>query len=203
MSPVERALRRLRTDLGELDRRWALVGGLAVSARAEPRTTRDVDAAVATEGDADAESLLFGLQNAGYRVVTLVEQRAAGRLATARLLHREVELSSVYIDLLFASSGIEPDIVAVAEDLEVLPQLSVSVAKIGHLIALKVLARDDRRRPQDADDIRALLLEATDRDRDDARRAVALIETRGFHRERPLSALLEQAFDDPHHGTSP
>jgi hypothetical protein len=36
----------------------------------------------------------------------------------------------------------------------------VPVARIGHLMALKVLARDDRRRPQDFDDLRALRREA-------------------------------------------
>ena len=36
------------------------------------------------------------------------------------------------------------------------------VATRAHLIALKVLARDDRNRPQDWDDLRALLRDATD-----------------------------------------
>jgi hypothetical protein len=59
-------------------------------------------------------------------------------------------------DLLFASSGIEPEIVAAAEELLVLPDLTQSVATVGHLLAMKLLARDDRHRPADADDLAAL-----------------------------------------------
>jgi len=43
---IEAALRRIAVDLDARGRHWALVGGLAVSARAEPRTTRDVDVVV-------------------------------------------------------------------------------------------------------------------------------------------------------------
>jgi hypothetical protein len=86
----------------------------------------------------------------------MVEQEAVGRLATARL-RRSSEPASPVIDLLFASSGIEPEVVAEADAIELLPQLRVRVATTGHLIALKVLARDDVTRPQDAGDLRALL----------------------------------------------
>jgi hypothetical protein len=53
------------------------------------------------------------------------------------------------IDLLFASSGIESEVVGDAEPLELLPGLRIGVARTGHLTALKVLARDDVNRPQD------------------------------------------------------
>ncbi len=42
---------RLQGDLKAIGASWALVGGLAVSARAEPRTTRDIDVAVAVGDD--------------------------------------------------------------------------------------------------------------------------------------------------------
>lgn len=58
------------------------------------------------------------------------------------------------LDVLFASSGIESEVVGSAELLEVLPGLTVPVARIGHLIALKVLSRDDRDRHQDIADLR-------------------------------------------------
>jgi hypothetical protein len=51
----------------------------------------------------------------------------------------------VFIDLLFGSSGIEDQVVALAGPLEVLPGFVVPVAAVGHLIALKLLARDDAR----------------------------------------------------------
>jgi hypothetical protein len=53
------AIRRVTVDLQELDSHFAfdLIGGLAVSVRAEPRFTRDIDLAVAVTDDRDAESL--------------------------------------------------------------------------------------------------------------------------------------------------
>jgi predicted nucleotidyltransferase len=96
------------------------------------------------------------------------------------------------VDLLFASSGIEPEIIEAAESLELLPGLHLPVATIGHLIALKVLARDDVERPQDIVDLRALARRASDSERRRAREAVALIHARGYHRDRDLEAALRE-----------
>jgi hypothetical protein len=188
----EAALRSAADALRAAGVRWAVVGGLAVSARAEPRTTRDVDVAVAVSGDAEAESVLYRLQGCGLSVVSLVEQTARGRLATARLLPSASGAKGIFLDLLFASSGIEPEVVSAADGIEIVPGLSVPVARTGHLLALKTLARNDRDRPQDLDDIRALLREATELDLDEARQAVRLIEERGFARGKNLSAELEE-----------
>ncbi|MGH4008507.1 MAG: hypothetical protein ACRDTH_10200 [Pseudonocardiaceae bacterium] len=57
------------------------------------------------------------------------------------------------VDVLFATAGIESEIVAAAEVLEVLPGLLMPVATAGHLVALKLLARDDETRPQNASDL--------------------------------------------------
>jgi hypothetical protein len=91
----------------------------------------------------------------------------------------------VFVDLLFGSSGIEDQVVACADRLEVWPQFSVPVARVGHLIALKLLSRDDQRL-QDQLDLQALLAVATEADLEDARKGVTLIVERGFHRGRPL-----------------
>ena len=96
------------------------------------------------------------------------------------------------LDVLFASSGIESEIVSVADALEVLPNLRIPVATTGHLIALKILARDDRTRPQDRTDLIALLAVAAAADIGQARTAIALIERRGFHRNKDLAAELER-----------
>jgi hypothetical protein len=53
-------------------------------------------------------------------------------------------------------------------------------------LALKILARDDDRRPQDTIDIRALLQEATAADLAATKTALTLIVERGFHRKRDL-----------------
>lgn len=192
MTRVGRALRRIAEDLDASGHPWCLVGGLAVSARAEPRTTRDVDVIVAVAGDKEAEHILFGLQASGYRLETVIEQVSMGRLATARLLPPDAVGRGALVDLLFASSGIEPEIAAAAERRRVLPNLTIPVASVGHLIALKVLAHDARRRPQDQDDIRALQREATEADLEEARRALRLIEARGAHRGKSLLADLER-----------
>ncbi len=55
MTSLEAELRRIHAHLTESHVSFALVGGLAVSARTEPRFTRDADLAVALTSDAEAE----------------------------------------------------------------------------------------------------------------------------------------------------
>jgi predicted nucleotidyltransferase len=179
--------------LGELERLGypsCLVGGLAVSARAEPRFTRDIDLAIAVASDQEAERIVGALGVNGYKVLATVEQQESQRLATVRMLLPAER--GVVTDLLFASSGIEPEVVAQGEPIEILPGLAVRVATTGHLLALKVLARDDARRPQDRVDLRSLLLVADERERQRAREALALIQNRGYHRGRDLLDAWEQ-----------
>jgi hypothetical protein len=71
----------------------------------------------------------------------------------------------------------------------------VPVACVAHLIALKLLSRDDRTRPQDRVDLAQLLRVATPADLDFARAAVALIQARGFQRNRRLTDDLERMID--------
>ena len=189
MTSLEAVLRQIHTDLIEARVSFALVGGLGVSARTEPRFTRDADLAVAVATDAEAEALIRQMQARGYGVDALVEQEAVGRLATVRLTRSSTGQTPV-IDLLFASSGIEPEVVAEADPIELLPNLTMAVARTGHLIALKVLSRDDLRRPQDLVDLRALLRVATSAEILRARGALALIAARGYHRSRDLTTEL-------------
>ena len=90
------------------------------------------------------------------------------------------------IDLLFASSGIESEVVSAATDLAVLPTMSIPVATTGHLIALKVLAG----RNQDLTDLESLIPNASAADLDVARSGVNLIHSRGFNREQEVVADL-------------
>lgn len=191
MSRLEAALRGIAAELERRGRRWAIVGGLAVSARAEPRFTRDIDLALAVVDDADAEALVRDLVGTGYRVLATLEQEAAGRLATVRLQAPSEESEGVVVDLLFASSGVEAEIVEEAERLEVLPALSVPVARSGDLLALKVLSEGPKR-PQDVVDIAALLRQASGADVQRARDIAALMVKRGYHRDRDLLARLEE-----------
>lgn len=197
MTALEKALRQICADLIAARHPFALVGGLAVSARTEPRFTRDADIAVAVTSDTEAEALIRTLRGGGCEIEAIVEQEAVGRLATARL-RQYPEATSPVIDLLFASSGIEPEVVTEADEIELLPQLSVRIAATGHLIALKVLARDDVTRPQDAGDLRSLLRVASSVDISRARSALTLIAERGYHRGRDLQAELERLLRVPH-----
>lgn len=192
MTPLQELLRRAATDLDALGFGFALIGGLAVSVRSQPRFTADVDLAVSVASDKEAENLVRGLRDRGWRIEALVEQEDTGRLATVRLLGEEE--GAPVVDLLFASSGLEPEIVAEAEALEVFPEQSIPVASLGHLVALKLLARNDLR-PQDSADLRALVDVAEERDLAIARAAVGLIQQRGFARGRDLDAALAELIE--------
>jgi hypothetical protein len=104
---LEAQLRQATFDVVKVGAKFAVVGGLAVSARAEPRMTRDADLAIAVRDDREAEQIIHAMQERGYSVLAAVEQDAAGRLATVRL----VKDASAITDLLFASCGIETEIV--------------------------------------------------------------------------------------------
>lgn len=183
----EQSALSIASDLDELGLGYALIGGFAVSIRADPRFTQDIDLAVAVADDDAAEAAVNGLVGRGYSILAMVEHEAKGRLATVRL---ELPEESWVVDLLFASSGIESEIVDSADRIEVLRGLSLPVARIGHLIALKLLARDDQTRPQDSADLRALVGMADEEELLLATDAVDLIDSRGYARGRDLGAAL-------------
>ncbi len=182
MVDLQKALIRFESDLRVLRLRWALIGGLAVSARAEPRTTRDLDAALMVEGDREAERISADLHARGYTYDSMLEHKDTGRLATVRLLAPGERPGGTIVDLLFASSGVESEVVDAAEPIEVIPGLAVPVATIGHLLALKILAA----RPKDLEDIETLMTVATSVDIESAREALMLIRDRGYGRDKDL-----------------
>jgi Nucleotidyl transferase AbiEii toxin, Type IV TA system len=182
-------------DLCELNRPFALVGGLAVSLRAEPRFTRDADLVVSVGSDVEAEMTVNELIARGYSVEAVVEHVALGRLATARL--QSSVRGGVIVDLLFASSGIEPEIACAAETLVVARGLTMPVARVGHLIALKLLSQDASQRRQDLIDLDELKAVAVDDDWYLAADSCHLITARGYHRSRDLIQLLADLRADP------
>lgn len=147
--------------------RCAVVGGIAVSVHARPRLTHDVDLAVAVVADAEAEALALALQQQGYVLLQVFEQADRGVLATLRFQHPlDPPDGPPTIDLLVGSTGIEPEVVA-----------------------MKVLSERPGR-PRDRDDLTHLLTVATEVELNDARALLALIHTRGFHRDKDLGAAL-------------
>ena len=192
MTRLARALNQVGVALDELSREWALIGGLAVSALTEPRFTRDIDLAVVVHDDGDAEALTRSLGAKGFELQSIVEQEAANRLAMVRLAVPGDDSEGIVVDLLFASSGIENELVAAARRVEVMSGVTAPLPAIGHMIALKLLSQDERR-PQDSMDLHALVGAATDLQLDQARKAIALITARAFHRGRDLAAALDSA----------
>jgi hypothetical protein len=124
-------------------------------------------------------------------------ERPDGRLATLRLISPPVEEdgTGVQVDLLVGCAGIEPEVVAASQLLEVMPHVYIPVARSGHLVAMKVLAA----RPHDLEDVRMLLREMGDADLQLARESLVLIERRGFLEDstRSLQAELGRLLDQP------
>jgi hypothetical protein len=190
VTEIQQVFKQAATDLDTLGAHWAVIGGLAVASRATPRFTADVDFAISVADDSEAESLVHRMQIRGYAVGMMLEQDYVDRLSTVRLTRPVAGSSQVFIDLLFASSGIEDQIVAGADRLEIWPEIVVPIAKTGHLVALKLLSQDERRL-QDQLDLQSLLAVAKPADLADAREAISLIAKRGFNRERDLARDLD------------
>jgi hypothetical protein len=188
MTQLERALVRLAADLGALGARWALLGGLALAVHAEPRTTRDLDVAVATASDAEAERLVRLLGVRGYRLLEQLENNVSGRLATVRVLAPGEKPGGIVIDLFFDHSGLENDLVQRAATLALVPGLEAPIVLRGDLLALKVLAA----RPRDLEDAGALIAAASGADLDQARSTLRDLGGLGIHRRGDFEAELEQ-----------
>jgi predicted nucleotidyltransferase len=185
------ALEEIARALEELTARYALVGGLAVSARAEVRFTRDVDVAVAVGDDAEAEAVVYRLKRSGFLPVTTVEQKKTKRLATARL----ESPNGTVVDLIFATSGIENEIVSRSQSVYLNPGLSVPVAQAEELLAMKVLSMSDERL-QDRIDARNLVCLNPSLDLKRVKQNLSLITERGFARQQNLSEKLDRLLEE-------
>jgi hypothetical protein len=132
---------------------------------------------------------VFRVRQLGYEIVSALEQTTQQRLSTIRLRHRG---RGPIVDLLFAASGIEVEVVQAAEPIEIAAGLVADVAQVGHLIAMKLVSRDPKRRPRDQQDLVDLARVADDREWKRAEEAIELIEQRGFSRGRDLRAGLAE-----------
>ena len=190
---LEQVLAAAARDIAAEGKRFALVGGLAVSVRAEVRFTRDVDLAVAVTSDTEAESLVYALKSRGYTAVASVEHEAQSRLATIRLRSPQ----GVKVDLLFASSGIEAETIDRATPVALPSVGAVPIARAEELLSLKVLSMTDERL-QDRIDARNLLRVNVELDLDCVRENLRLIAERGYARKQDLSAKLRTVLDTSH-----
>ena len=192
MNGIFSKLRTVAEDLNGLGANWALIGALAVSVHSEPRTTRDIDVAVVIP-EAEKERLFIQqLLALGYGNETVLMHLSPTHRLGVRLQIRGTG-DVLPLDLLFSSSGIESEIVAYAEQIEVFPGLLIPVACRGHLIAMKVLSQNDSDRLRDRDDLRRLLAAAQSEDIQIASDALSLMAKRGFQRNKDLKVEFEQA----------
>ncbi|MBX3289874.1 MAG: nucleotidyl transferase AbiEii/AbiGii toxin family protein [Acidobacteria bacterium] len=168
---------------------FALVGGIAVSLRTIERFTKDVDFAISVASESEAESIVDSLRSVGFRIAMFLEKEEDGRLMTVRLKSGdEVE---IYVDLLFATSGIEKEVVEGATGLEVFPGFVDRLATVPALIAMKVLSADWKTRPQDIIDLQNLFEVVSPEDIAESRRLLDLITERGYNRDKDLQKDLD------------
>lgn len=193
MGAILTELRNVVDDMNQLAVPYALVGGLAVSAHGEPRSTRDIDFAVAIASKNDQRDLVERLRGKGYGGEQVLMHVEPTHVLGTRVQSRGSAANRVAIDLLFSSSGIEAEIVKEAVSIEILPRIHVPIACRGHLIAMKILAQNDTDRIRDKSDLRDLLTRAGEADVSLARESVRLMMTRGFARGKDLVADLEAA----------
>ncbi|MBA4181020.1 MAG: hypothetical protein C0506_10570 [Anaerolinea sp.] len=129
--------------------------------------------AVSVAGDKEAEAVVFGLISRGYKLVASLEQEVTGRLATVRLIPPLTNDAGVIVDLLFASCGIEPEVVAAATNENIARGVTGPVATVGYLIAMKTLSERDTRN-QDRQDLIDLIRASSPADLEVARAGAAL-----------------------------
>jgi len=189
LEELELHSRRAIELLTNLGIRFAVVGGIAVSFRAIERLTKDLDLAVSVEDDSTAQTIVHEFSQLGYLIDDVFEHEVTKRMATVRMISQGE--NPMYVDLLFATSGIENEIVDAAEEGHLFSDINVRVAKVPSLIALKVLsARESRMR--DIVDLQSLFEVASPHDIAEARQLLDLITTRGYNRNKDLQKDLDQ-----------
>jgi hypothetical protein len=149
---------------------------------------------VAVTDDRQAESIVANLKSSGYRIGLILESEVEGRLATVRLISEGER--EIYIDLLFASSGIEREVVDRADPIELFPELIVKIASRPALIALKVLSADIKTRPQDVIDLSNLIKAASRDEISEAHELLGLISARKYNRDKNLREDLKGYVDN-------
>lgn len=187
---LEEHAKSVARHLNALGVKYAVVGGLAVAFRAVIRTTNDLDLAVVAENDAHVESIVQTLIGLGYRAETLLESDVSGGLMTVRMI--SVGEREIFIDLLFATTGIEKEVVGSSNLIEVFPGLTIPVASRSSLIALKVLSANTTTRTRDIDDLQHLLKNSKPDEVDTSRNLLHLITERGYNRDKDLLAELDK-----------
>jgi hypothetical protein len=133
---------------------YALIGGLAVSVRGQPRMTADVDVVVAADLDR-ALSMAAALPGSNFRPLF---DDIADVIMKAFLLPVRHRSTNVKVDIAIGLSGFEQQAIARAEPIE-MADVTIPVATAEDLLVMKVLAG----RPRDEQDARGLVIAQGDR----------------------------------------
>ncbi len=128
---------------------YALIGGLAVSLRGQPRMTADVDLVIQADVPRSL-ALARGLEGTNFRPLFDDVAEVVQKAFILPLRHR---VTNVKVDLALGLSGFERQTMARAERLQ-LAGAEIAVATAEDLLIMKVLAG----RPQDDQDIQGLMI---------------------------------------------
>jgi len=145
-APFKPALEAVSAALDDVGR-GMVIGGIAVIARGVARTTRDVDATVALDGDLETLVKLLARHDLVPRIEGAIQFAEANQV----LLLRH-EPSAVDVDLSIAWLPFELEALAAAERVT-LAGLEIPVARAEDLVIYKAVAW----RPQDQQDVERLL----------------------------------------------
>jgi predicted nucleotidyltransferase len=146
--PLQATLADLAAFLGANHTAFALIGGIAVSVRGEPRFTADVDVVVS----ADVKQGLALLDATRHSAFEPLFAGAAEVLQTAYILPLRHRTTGVKADVAIGLTGFERNVVTRATPVD-LGGFTIPVASTEDLLLMKVLAG----RPRDIDDARGIV----------------------------------------------
>ena len=163
----------------------ALIGGLAVSLRGQPRMTVDVDLVILADVER-ALRLVRELDSTPFQPLFAGVEEVVSRSYILPIRHRS---TGIRVDLAIGMSGFERDAVGRATPVAI-GDLRVPVVSVEDLLVMKALAG----RPQDDLDIRGLV--AAQRDVIDWPRCLALAEALGAAVDLDIASRLRTARDE-------
>lgn len=146
---IRRTLRDLETLLTAHDVAYAVIGGIAVAIRGEPRFTADIDVVVGIDRDAALE-LVAGLRHTAFEPLFPGVEDVVLHAFLLPLRHRD---TLVTVDVAVGATGFEQQVIRRARH-DSIGGLSIPVATAEDLLLLKTLAA----RPRDVEDARGIAL---------------------------------------------
>ena len=150
----------VRTTLGDISRflssqeiPFAVIGGIAVIVRGEPRFTADVDVVAGIELDRALE-LIEATERSPFRTLFPDADEVVRTSFILPLQHVDTEIT---VDLAIGLSGFERNMIARAESVD-FEEFAIPVATAEDLILMKLLAA----RPRDTDDASRIVARQAD-----------------------------------------